>query len=142
AVVDESLRLFPPAWVLSRRVVRGDVLDGVPVPPGTLVILSPWLLQRRGGAFPEPEAFLPERWLEPGTDALARSQRGEYLPFGLGPRLCIGRDVALVELVLLLAELLRDHAVASVPGTTVEVEALVTLRPRAGIPLRLTDRHP
>jgi cytochrome P450 len=142
AVVDESLRLFPPAWVLSRRAVQDDVVDGVAVPAGTLLIISPWLLHRRAGEFPEPERFDPQRFLSPGGDAGSRTQRAAYLPFGAGPRLCIGRDFALLETVLVLAGLLRSHSVTPSPGRQVDVDALVTLRPRNCLFLRLEDRLP
>lgn len=137
AVLDESLRLYPPAWVVSRRAVADDEIDGVAVPAGTLVIISPWLLHRRPDVFADPEAFRPDRFL---GDAARTVSRGAYLPFGAGPRLCIGRDFALVESVLVLAELLRDHAVLPVPGHRVRAEALVTMRPHGGLPLRVLPR--
>ncbi|MFC5999526.1 cytochrome P450 [Quadrisphaera sp. GCM10027208] len=137
AVLDESLRLYPPAWVVSRRAVVDDEIDGVAVPAGTLVIISPWLLHRRPDVFADPEAFRPDRFL---GDAARTVPRGAYLPFGAGPRLCIGRDFALVESVLVLAELLRDHAVLPVPGHRVRAEALVTMRPHGGLPLRVLPR--
>lgn len=143
AVVDESLRLYPPAWIITRRAVAEDTLDGVTIPPGTLVLVSPWLLHRREAAFPDPLAFAPRRFLgEDGKNRRsAMTARGEYLPFGLGPRLCIGRDFALVEAALVLAELLRDRAVALPPGAVApKVDALVTLRPKGGLDLVLQSR--
>lgn len=137
AVVDESLRLYPPAWVVSRRAARDDVVSGVEVPAGTLAVVSPWLLHRRADVHPDPLRFDPGRFLGGGSRAVPS---GGYLPFGAGPRLCIGRDFALVEQVLVLAALLRDRAVAPVPGHRVVVDALVTLRPRGGLPLRLHTR--
>lgn len=137
AVLDESLRLYPPAWVVSRRAVADDDIDGVAVPAGTLVIISPWLLHRRPDVFADPEAFRPDRFL---GDAARTVPRGAYLPFGAGPRLCIGRDFALVESLLVLAELLRDHAVLPVPRHQVRAEALVTMRPHGGLPLRVLPR--
>lgn len=138
AVVDEALRLYPPAWVVSRRAETGDELDGVAVPAGTLVLLSPWLLHRRADVFDAPEAFAPQRFLGERAKSLPR---GAYVPFGAGPRLCIGRDFALVETVLVLAALLRDIAVLPVPGHAPRVDALVTLRPRGGMPLRVLPRR-
>jgi cytochrome P450 len=137
AVVDEALRLYPPAWVVTRRALEDDVVAGVEVPAGTLIIVSPWLLHRRAQDWPEPERFDPERFL------LRRAPGGDYLPFGAGPRLCIGRDVALVQCVRILAELLRGRRVvrpAGAPG--VRVDALVTLRPRGGLPLALVPSTP
>lgn len=135
SVVDEALRLFPPAWVVTRRAEVDDVVAGVAVPAGTLVILSPWLLHRRAADWPAPLSFDPSRF---AADRSA-TPRGAYLPFGLGPRLCIGRDFALVETVLTLAALLRGHRVG-LPAAAGRVrrpgvEAAVTLRPRGGLPL-------
>ncbi|HEY6793834.1 MAG TPA: cytochrome P450 [Kineosporiaceae bacterium] len=151
AVVDESLRLYPPAWVITRVAAGPDELVGVRIPARTLVILSPWLLHRRAADWPEPTRFDPRRFVAAagagGTDrrdpapAAVRSAApcATYLPFGLGPRLCIGRDLALVEAVLVLATLLRDRWVARPPGALPpRPKALVTLRPRGGQPLLLT----
>lgn len=134
AVVDEALRLYPPAWAISRRSHRDDQLGGRQVPAGTLAIISPWLVHRRPDLWPEPEAFRPERFLD-GT------ARTGYLPFGQGPRLCIGREFALGEMVVVLAELLRDHRL-ELPGgrgswTRPVAEAKVAVHPRGGMPLVL-----
>jgi cytochrome P450 len=139
AVVDEALRLFPPAWVITRRALAPDVVEGVDVPAGTLVIVSPWLLHRRAESWPDPLRFAPERFLAGG--AAQGPPRGDYIPFGAGPRLCIGRDVALVQAVLILATLLRGRRVVRAPGIPApRVDALVTLRPHGGLPLRLLPR--
>ena len=132
AVVDEALRLYPPAWAISRRSHRDDEVGGRQVPAGTLAIISPWLVHRRPDLWPDPEAFRPERFLD-GT------ARTGYLPFGQGPRLCIGREFALGEMVVVLAELLREHRI-DVPGgpggwTRPVAEATVAVHPRGGMPL-------
>jgi cytochrome P450 len=133
AVVDEALRLFPPAWAISRRSRDDDVIGDLPVPAGTLVIISPWLVHRRPEGWPDPAAFRPERFLDP---AAARSG---YLPFGLGPRLCIGREFALGEMVVVLSRLLSTHRVDVPPGWVRPVpQAQVAVHPRAGMPLRVT----
>ena len=141
SIVDESLRLFPPAWVLTRRVESADEICGVSVPAGTLVIISPWLLHRRPADWSQPLTFDPTRF---DADRSA-TPRGAYLPFGVGPRLCIGRDFATVETVLTLAALLRGHRVELAldadgrprrPG----IDASVTVRPRGGLPLALHRR--
>jgi cytochrome P450 len=129
AVVDEALRLYPPAWAISRRSLADDVVGGRPVPAGTLAIISPWLVHRRPDLWPDPEAFRPERFL-------GQPLRTGYLPFGQGPRLCIGREFALGEMVLVLAELLREHRVGVRTGWTRPVpEAKVAVHPRGGMPL-------
>ena len=132
AVVDEALRLFPPAWALSRRAQRDDVIGGRAVPAGTLVIVSPWLLHRRGDSWPDPLAFRPERFL-------AGAGRTAYLPFGQGPRLCIGREFALGEMVLVLSRLLTAYRLDVPQGwSRPAAQAQVAVHPRGGMPLVLT----
>lgn len=132
SVVDEALRLFPPAWALSRRSLGPDVIGGREVPAGTLAIISPWLIHRRADPWTDPLAFRPERFL----DGVARAG---YLPFGQGPRLCIGREFALGEMVLVLSELLRDHRLDVPPGwTRPSAQAQVAVHPRGGMPLVVT----
>jgi cytochrome P450 len=135
AVVDESLRLYPPAWVVSRRSSRADVLSGREVPAGTTAIVSPWLLHHRGQSWSQPQQFCPERFLG-GTATTARS---DYVPFGLGPRLCIGRDFALGEMVVVLSELLSAHRVDTpTPWRRPQPQTLVAVHPRGGMPLLVT----
>jgi cytochrome P450 len=133
AVIDEALRLFPPAWALSRRSDQADVIAGREVPAGTLVIISPWLLHRRSDSWPDPLVFRPERFLDAGAG------RSGYLPFGQGPRLCIGREFALGEMVLVLSRLLAEHRV-SLPPSWVRpaAQAQVAVHPRGGMPLVVT----
>jgi cytochrome P450 len=133
AVIDEALRLFPPAWALSRRSHRADVIGGRAVPAGTMVIVSPWLLHRRGDLWPEPLVFRPERFLHPGAG------REGYLPFGQGPRLCIGREFALGEMVVVLSRLLTTYRVALPPNwSRPAAQAQVAVHPRGGMPLIVT----
>ena len=133
AIIDEALRLYPPAWALSRRSYGPDVVGGHDVPAGTLVIISPWLVHRRDPPWTDPLAFRPERFLDPAA------VRSAYLPFGQGPRLCIGREFALGEMVLVLAELLRDHRVDVPPGwSRPAAQAQVAVHPRGGMPLSVT----
>ena len=133
AVVDEALRLYPPAWALSRRSLAADVIGGLEVPAGTLVIVSPWLLHRRADSWPDPLAFRPERFLDAGAG------RSGYLPFGQGPRLCIGREFALGEMVVLLSRLLAAYRVDLPQGwTRPAAQAQVAVHPRGGMPLLLT----
>ena len=137
AVVDEALRLYPPAWALSRRSTRDDVVGGRPMPAGTLVIISPWLVHRRSDSWPDPPAFRPERFLDPGPGAGGSpAVRSDYLPFGLGPRLCIGRSFALGEMLVVLSRLLTAYRVELPLGwTRPHAEAQVAVHPRGGMPL-------
>lgn len=147
-VVEESLRLYPPAWVISRRAVAADELGGYDVPAGSLVILSPYLVQHDAAAWPDPETFDPQRFSASRAGSPIAADRAAYLPFGAGPRLCIGRDFALVEATLLLASLAGSWRVTAAPAparsTNVaagpRVDALVTLRPHGGLPMSLTSR--
>ena len=133
AVIDEALRLFPPAWTISRRSSRADVIGGHAVPAGTMVIISPWLLHRRGDSWSDPLAFRPQRFLDAGAG------RSGYLPFGQGPRLCIGRELALGEMVMVLSRLLSSHRL-DLPGgwTRPAAQAQVAVHPRGGMPLVVT----
>lgn len=133
AVFDETLRLYPPAWLITRNTTAAMELDGRPVPEGALVIISPWIVHRHPDAWSDPEAFDPERFLD-GTIS-----RGAFLPFGSGPRLCIGREFAYVEGVLVLAALAAHFTFAPV-GPMPHAEPLVTVRPAGGVPLRIAAR--
>lgn len=135
AAVDEGLRLYPPAWLISRRAVADDEVAGMPVAAGTLVLTSPWLQHRRPEMWPDPDRFDLSRW----AGGPARAQREGYLPFGAGPRLCIGRDFAIAESVLVLAELLRARRIVPV-GPRPAATAGVTLRARGGSPLTVRPR--
>src|SRR2546423_725669 len=104
AALDEAIRLFPPVWLLSRRAVADDVMGGERVPAGTLVCLSPWLMHRPRAFWPPPDASPPGR--SPPGGAATAGPSPLYLPFGGGPRICLGRAFALTEATLVLATVL------------------------------------
>lgn len=132
AVIDEALRLYPPAWALSRRSREEEVVGEITLPAGTLAIISPWILHRRGSDWTDAETFRPERFL--GT---APPRQG-YIPFGQGPRLCIGREFAIGEVVVVLAELLRDHRISLPDGWRRPAhQTRVAVHPSGGMPLRV-----
>lgn len=131
AVLDEALRLYPPAWLITRRARATDEVAGRVIPGGALVIISPYVVHRDERLWPEAEAFKPERFLGEAVPRLG------YLPFGGGPRLCIGNTFALVEGALILATVAQRYRLLAEPGHTVQAEPLVTLRPRGGLHLRL-----
>ena len=132
AVVDEALRLYPPAWTLSRRAREADVVAGREVPARTMVIVSPWLLHRRPDLWPDPLAFRPERFCDPAAGRVG------YLPFGQGPRLCIGREFALGEMMIVLGRLLPGLRLSVPAGWTRPAPlAQVAVHPRGGMPLLL-----
>jgi cytochrome P450 len=133
AVVDEALRLFPPAWAISRRSESPDTIGGREVPAGSMAIISPWLTHRHEAWWPEPLAFRPERFLDAGNRVAA------YLPFGLGPRLCIGREFALGEMVLVLARMLTAYRIDVPPAwSRPRPDTRVAVHPRGGMPLLVT----
>ena len=140
AVLDEVLRLYPPAWLVTRRSLEPDVLGGVDVPGDALIIVSPWIVHRDARLWPDPERFDPGRFLDDDghrrRDLVASSA---YLPFGAGPRLCIGRDMALLEGVLVLASLAAQVELERV-GPPPRAVPLVTVRPEGGLPLRVRVR--
>lgn len=135
AVIKEALRAYPVAWI-TRRVPTEDVeIAGYPVAKDTFVFLSPWVVHHDARWFENPDAFLPERWLKEKSDL---PKREAYLPFGGGPRICIGNGFAMMESVLLVATLLQRYHIALQPGQKVEKEITGTLRPKGGMKARLT----
>jgi cytochrome P450 len=136
-VLWEALRLYPPAWALAREAVQDCEIGGYPVPAGTIVVMSQWLLHRDPRYFDEPERFLPERW----ADGLAkRLPRYAYFPFGGGPRLCIGAGFASLEAALVLATVLPRFRLTLVPEHPIALWPSATLRPRYGIRMVLHRR--
>jgi len=131
-VIYESLRLHPPVWLISRTAVADDVVAGYEVPAGALVCVSPWLLHRRPEAWGEDvEDFVPDRFAR-RDDVFAPG--GSFLPFGAGPRQCIGQQFALLESTIVLATVIAGVRLDLAPDhPPVEPEALVTLRPRDGL---------
>lgn len=135
-VFAESLRLYPPAYALSRENVRAVTLGGVPIEEGTVVLAAPWTLHRDARWHPDPRAFLPERWT---ADYERSLPTGAYLPFGLGPRKCIGTRFADIEAVLLLSGIARAFDWTSVDDALPPLQPAITCRPTR--PVRLTVRR-
>ncbi len=138
-VLDEAMRLFPPAFTMGRSVVDDDEILGYRIPSGTLVFVSPYATHRHRRYWPNPEGFDPERFL-PGPSA--ERPRFSYFPFGGGPRLCIGQGFALLEAHLLLALLASRLCLDLAPGHVVAAEPHITLRPRGGMPMYVRSREP
>jgi cytochrome P450 len=134
-VVRESLRLYPPAWVIGRESLRAVTLvGGTVVPAGTTVLMSPLLLHRRADFFAQPERFDPDRWSRGEPPPFA------YLPFGGGARRCIGDEFALAEAVIVLSAVARRVSLGLEPGVSIGIAPLVTLRPAGPVPMRATAR--
>ena len=137
-VFTESMRLYPPAWVLARQAVEPVEIAGWTLPRGAMCLLSPYATHRDPAWFPEPERFLPERW--DGKEESARPKYA-YFPFGGGPRACAGEAFAWMEGTLLLAGLARRWRFGPAPGLPLPTTlAAVTLRPRDGVWQRLSRR--
>jgi cytochrome P450 len=137
AVVEETLRLDPPIWLLTRTAIKADEVAGYPIPAGALVAISPYLVHRHPDLWEQPDSFHPQRFLS--TDGASHAYR--YLPFGHGPRHCVGKYFAMLEMPLVLATLYSKVIPARLPGHGLEPEALVTLRPRHGLPMRPVRRR-
>jgi cytochrome P450 len=136
-VVFESLRLYPPAALLSRLAVAPFSLAGYDFPVGTTLLMTPWVLHRDARFFDDPGAFRPERWLNGLEDRLPQ---GAYLPFGDGPRRCIGQDFAILDAMLVIAIIAQQFRLRLVAGPPIETELLVTLRPKQGIKMMIQER--
>jgi cytochrome P450 len=136
-VVQEALRLYPPAYGFGRVAVRECAIGGFHVPRGTTVIVSQWVTQRDGRFFEDPLAFRPERW---AGDLLKRLPHYAYFPFGGGPRICIGGGFALQEAALVVATVIPRYHFTLVPDHLVVPLPVVTLRPRNGIRATLKQR--
>lgn len=133
-VLAEALRLYPPAWVITRRTLSEFTVEGFTIPANSLVIVSPWLVHRNQKAWEQPLQFLPERF-ETGTPQLG------YIPFGAGARLCIGRDMAVLEGSMILAQLAQHWNIEAIHNSQVPVDASVTLRPVGGMPVRISRKN-
>jgi len=133
-VVREALRLYPPAWVLPRTCTRPVTLAGRTLPPGAMIVFSPYILHRRPDQYPDPTRFDPARWLTPAPE-----RRTSYLPFGAGATRCIGEEFGLAEATLILATTAARWTLTPDPGTPVTPAARAVLVPKA-FPVRLSAR--
>ena len=129
-VFDETLRLYPPAWVITRRTLESVEVEGFHIPANAMIIVSPWVVHRNDQAWPNPEQFSPDRFTN-GTPMLG------YLPFGAGPRLCIGRDMARLQGAQILSHIAQNWELSPIHNQSVPIDASVTLRPQGGMPMRL-----
>jgi len=137
-VLDEVLRLYPPAWIGPRRAVRDFEWGGHSVSRGAYVNYCSWASHRIPEVFPEPEAFIPERFARERKAALPR---GAYVPFGGGRRICIGKRFGQTEVKLVATMLLQRLRLDALPGRTMTVRQMPTLSPRGGLPMRVKLRE-
>ena len=139
AVLAESMRLYPPAWAIGRLAIENHDLKGFAIPKGSLVLMSPYILQRDERFWTHAEQFQPERWLAE-TSVKEAGQKFVYFPFGGGVRRCIGEQFAWTEGVLLLATIARQRKLELVPSQKIALNPLVTLRPKFGMKMRVEKR--
>ena len=136
-VIEESLRLYPPAWGFSRLALGNDEIGGYRVPEGSMVFLIPFVVHRRPKLWPDPERFDPERFAPERETARPRFA---YIPFGGGPRGCIGSQFAMVEAQLIVASIAPRYRIELVPDQEIRPEPLITLRPKPGIRATIRKR--
>jgi cytochrome P450 len=137
-IIEETMRLYPPAPGLSARVaLEADEVAGARIPKGGTVVVSSWVLHRHRLLWDNPERFDPDRFL---PERSAGRPRFAYLPFGGGPRVCIGQVLAMTEATLILATLAQRYRLRLRPGHKVTIQSRVTIRPRDGLPMTLERR--
>jgi cytochrome P450 len=136
-VVTESMRLYPPAYALGREALADCEIGGYAVPAGTTVYMSPWVMHRDPRWFSDPQAFRPERW---NGEVAKQLPRFAYMPFGGGPRICIGNRFAIMEAVLILATVAQRFRLIWQPEHPIQLMPSITLRPKGGVWVRLVPR--
>lgn len=136
-IVDEVLRLYSPVAIMARDPLEDDVIDGYSVPAGSLVTITPFLTHRHPEFWDNPEGFMPERF---APELEGKRPRYAYYPFGAGSRICLGQHFALLEGVLILADVAQRYRVQAVPGLQVQPEFLGTLRPCTDVLMTLHER--
>ncbi len=137
-VLTEALRLYPPGWIFTRVLTTEATLAGRALPAGTVLLYSPYLIQRRPDLYPDPDRFDPDRWL---PDRAAALPRGGYIPFGGGARKCIGDTFGRLETTIALASITGRWQLDPIPGVITRPHPRTSLRPRP-LRMRLRHRHP
>jgi cytochrome P450 len=136
-VFAEAMRLYPPAWTLGRRVLQDYRVGEYVLPAGSIVLMSQWVMHHDPRYYPEPFKFDPERWTAEAREARPKFA---YFPFGGGPRVCIGEQFAWMEGALLIATIAQQWTMRLAPGQLVEPKAMITLRPRYGMRMVMSER--
>ena len=138
-VIKEVMRLYPPIWVIERKVVRDDEIEGYHIPAGSEVAISPYVMHHHPAFWENPEGFDPERF---SAERSASRPRYAYLPFGGGPRLCIGHQFAMMEAQLITAMIAQTYRLYLIPGFPVDPKPWKTLRPSQGLLMTLQQKEP
>jgi enediyne biosynthesis protein E7 len=136
-VLQEALRLYPPGWLITRRTLEADELGGYPIAPRTDVFISPYMLHRHPAFWNDPEEFRPERFA--GADAEER-HRFAYIPFAVGPRHCIGENIAMFEMLVHVHAMSRRFKLTRAGNEPIELEAQINLRPRSNLMMTVEIR--
>jgi cytochrome P450 len=136
-IVTESMRLYPPAWLIGRRAIEAYPIGDYIAPARSIFVMSPFIIQREARYYRDPERFDPERWT---PEFKASLPRFAYFPFGGGPRQCIGESFAWMELILIVATIAQRWDLQLVPGHPVELQPLITLRAKHGMRMTLARR--
>jgi len=129
-VIEESMRLFPPVWMLSRTALQDDVVGGFHIPAGSLILVSQYVTHRHPDFWPDPENFDPDRFL---PERVAKRPRYAYFPFSGGPRICIGNHFAMMEAILAVAMTIQRFRIQILPDHPVVADPIFTLRPKYGV---------
>jgi cytochrome P450 len=138
AIIEETLRLYPPVPILAREALEEEEIRGRPVPKGSLIMVVPWLIHRHRLLWDKPDHFIPDRFLPGGTGPKSKFS---YVPFSIGPRICAGLSFGLNEAILSLATLAQGFSLRLKPGHVVEPVCRLTLRPGDGLPMLLRRRE-
>jgi cytochrome P450 len=138
-VIEEVLRLYPPAWIMEREALEDDVIMGHRIAKGSLVIVSPYVTHRLPRLWPNPEGFDPSRFSAKNKEG---RDKHAYIPFGGGPRTCIGNAFALMEMQVILPMLVQRFRLELEAGYRLDLEPTVTLRPVGGVPMRIRPAEP
>jgi len=136
AILDETMRLYPPVPILSREALAEDTIKGKKVPAGSIMLIVPWLIQRHKKYWDKPDHFIPERFMPDAPKPVKFS----YIPFSAGPRVCLGKNFGIVESVLTIAMLAQRFRLSMPRGTKVEHECRLTLRPKGRLPMQVSLR--
>ncbi|NOK61968.1 MAG: Cytochrome P450 [Chloroflexi bacterium AL-W] len=135
-VLDESMRLYPPVWAISRQATEDVEIEGYTIPAGSVLQMSQWTVHRDPRYFDDPEAFIPERWETIRADL----PKYAYFPFGGGPRLCIGNNFALMEATIILASIVQHYQLEALPKQEVALQPAITLSPKGSLYARILTR--
>ncbi|HSV85100.1 MAG TPA: cytochrome P450 [Levilinea sp.] len=138
-VFSEALRLYPPAWLITRKAIEADQIDGIDIPAGASIIISPYAVHRHPQFWEDPERFDPSRF---SPEREINRPRFAYIPFGGGPRLCIGDQFAMIEAQTVLAMVTQRFRLELLPHRPIEADSLVTIRPRHGLPMKIVRLNP